>query len=84
MSKESLFDVEMVDFFKWCEDNEFELPYIEVPEEKDTTDEQRARTGSKEGLYPALYYSGQYPMQWKIPRAADSHYYQSINKKNKE
>lgn len=70
MDKEQeLFDM-IPGFYKWCEDMKFELPFIE----------QRSRTGAKEGLYPAAYYAGQYPMLWKVPRAADSFYYQSVKK----
>lgn len=82
---DAIFDQQMPTFLDYCINNELELPYVEVPSEEDTTDssEQRSRTGAKEGLYPAIYYAGQYPALWKTPRAADSAYYQSINKKNK-
>ena len=62
------------DFIGFCSDQKLELPYAII-------DEQGARTGSKEPLYPPQYYAGQYPALWKIPIAADSMYYQSINKK---
>ena len=62
------------DFIGFCIDQKWELPYAIV-------DENRARTGSKDGLYPPGYFAGQYPALWKTPVAADSAYYQSINKK---
>ena len=71
----------MPSFLQWCEKRNLELPVYEVPEEKDTANENRARTGAKEGLYPPQYFAGQYPAAWKTPVAADSAYYQSINKK---
>ena len=72
----------MIDFKQWCADKSLELPEItETPEAKPATNEDRNRTGSKEGLYPPQYFAGQYPPAWKTPGAADSAYYQSINKK---
>lgn len=74
------------DFIGWCSDMEFQLPFPnaqtnEEPEAKKATSENRKRTGAKESLYPPQYYAGQYPALWKVPSAADSPYYQSINKK---
>lgn len=73
------------DFFAFCADMKLELPFAQVPaneapESEPATSESRKRTGAKEGLYPPQYYAGQYPALWKIPSAADSAYYQSINK----
>lgn len=67
----------MIDFKQWCADKGLDVPATEEP----TTNEDRNRTGSKEGLYPPQYFAGQYPALWKTPGAADSAYYQSINKK---
>jgi hypothetical protein len=65
----------MIDFKTWCQEKGLDLPTV-------TTTEDRKRTGAKEGLYPPQYYAGQYPALWKTPAAADSAYYQSINKKS--
>lgn len=72
----------MLNFEQWCAENELELPYavIEVEgeqqamlvgsaEAKDTTDEQRARTGYSAN-YPDAYVRAQYPHQWFVPRKA--------------
>jgi len=74
---ESNFD-QIPNFIQWCEKNSYELPHYEV-----SKNENRARTGSKEPLYPPQYYAGQYPALWKIPRSADSHYYQEKGGKDK-
>ena len=84
MSNES--DVQVVDFVAWCSANAKELPVTPEAmagntEEGDSKAENRKRTGAKEGLYPPQYFAGQYPALWKVPAAADSVYYQSINKK---
>ena len=63
----------MIDFITWCQEKGLDLP--EVPKTED-----RKRTGAKEGLYPPQYYAGQYPGLAKTPSAADSAYYQSVNK----
>ena len=75
MSKTKISEARIPDFIGFCYDAKLELPYAIV-------DENRARTGAKEGLYPPQYFAGQYPALWKIPVAADSMYYQSINKKD--
>lgn len=64
----------MIDFIKWCEEKKLPLDAV-------TTTEAVRRTGAKEGLYPPQYFAGQYPALSKTPNAADSAYYQSINKK---
>ncbi len=63
----------MIDFITWCAGKNLPLTPL--------TNEDRKRTGAKEGLYPPQYYAGQYPGLYKTPHAADSAYYQSINKK---
>lgn len=73
----------MHDFITWCQEKGLDLPSLqEAPESKPATNEDRKRTGAKEGLYPPQYYAGQYPGLYKTPSAADSAYYQSINKKS--
>ena len=81
-------EMQRPDFIGWCSEREFELPAApeavktEEPESTDAdASENRKRTGAKEGLYPIQYFAGQYPALWKVPAAADSPYYQSINKK---
>lgn len=86
-SNTKVFESQIPDFIGYCVDEKLELPFsvkptTEQPEGKEATSENRKRTGAKEGLYPPQYYSGQYPAGWKIPSAADSAYYQSINKKD--
>lgn len=63
----------MNDFYTWCQEKGLDLPEV-------AKNEERKRTGAKEGLYPPQYYAGQYPAAAKTPAAADSAYYQSINK----
>lgn len=65
------------DFIAYCSEKKWELPF---PGTEETTTENRKRTGAKEGLYPKLYFAGQYPAEWKVPAAADSAYYQSLKK----
>ncbi len=91
MSDTQVKEPQMPDFVGWCNHRSLELPTSqeavqeEQPEsEKADASENRKRTGAKEGLYPVQYFAGQYPALWKIPAAADSHYYQSINKKLKQ
>ena len=77
-------DTNIKDFVVWCSGrkNELPVPAALIPKDKSaTTSENRKRTGAKEGLYPELYFAGQYPSLWKIPAAADSMYYQSKGKK---
>lgn len=66
----------MIDFVTWCKEKG-------LPVEPVSTNEDRKRTGAKEGLYPPQYYAGQYPGLYKTPSAADSAYYQSVNKGSK-
>lgn len=82
----TVLEPKVIDFFTWCNEESQELPFSQVPqneepESDDATSENRKRTGAKESLYPPQYYAGQYPALWKVPSAADSPYYQSINKK---
>jgi hypothetical protein len=74
MSETKVSESRIPDFIGFCMSKQWELPFA-VPEENG------ARTGAKEGLYPSLYWSGRYPPGYKTPVAADSAYYQSINKK---
>ncbi len=86
MSDTQVNEPQMPDFVGWCNHRSLELPTPQEAQPEDeqaNTSEARKRTGAKEGLYPSLYFAGQYPALWKIPAAADSHYYQSINKKLK-
>jgi len=90
MSDTQVQEPQTPDFVDWCSSRSLELPMPpeavqeEQPESEEANAvESRKRTGAKEGLYPVQYFSGQYPALWKIPAAADSHYYQSINKKLK-
>jgi hypothetical protein len=76
MSETNILEPKIVDFIGWCGDVEKELPFGQ-----DQANENRKRTGAKEPLYPPQYYAGQYPALWKVPAAADSPYYQSINKR---
>lgn len=64
----------MKNFISWCEEKGLDVP---------TLAEDRAHTGAKEPLYPPQYFAGQYPPSYKTPIAADSAYYQSINKQQK-
>jgi hypothetical protein len=76
--KTTVLEPRMPDFILYCAEQERELP---MGDDKDAANENRKRTGAKEGLYPPQYYAGQYPALWKVPAAADSPYYQSINKR---
>jgi hypothetical protein len=72
----------MIDFFAWCNEKGLDIP-VEVQDTSDAVKEDRAHTGAKEPLYPPQYFAGQYPPSYKTPIAADSAYYQSINKQQK-
>ena len=74
----------IINFQDWCAEKNLDLGELkEQPKSDKPTNEQGARTGAKEGLYPPQYWAGQYPADYKTPFAADSAYYQSINKKKK-
>ena len=78
MSQTKVSEQRIPDFITFCYEQKLELP---IPPE--AMDENQARTCSKEGNYPPQMYWGLYPPGYKTPIAADSAYYQSINKKKK-
>ena len=47
-------------FFKWVEESGLDLPFVDVEQGEETTDENRVRTGYSAN-YPDAYVRSQYP-----------------------